>query len=118
MIATRNGEPWFGFGASGGRKILPAVFQLASFVNDWGMDLEAALACPRIDASGIDHLVYDSRLDDASIAAIQAVAPAKPWAPTVFPSQYAQPSGAAVAPAEGCVGAAHRHSPLATAVAA
>jgi len=38
-------------GASGGRRILPAVAQLLSFVMDYGMDLDAAIHAPRIDAS-------------------------------------------------------------------
>ena len=111
MAATRDGAPWFGFGASGGRRILPAVFQLASFANDFGMDLGAALARPRIDASGIDRLVHDGRLDAATVAAIRAVAPSEPWTPTAFPTVYANPSGVAMAEGGGCVGAAHIHSP-------
>ena len=38
-------------GASGGRRILPAVTQLLSFVMDFGMDLDNAIHQPRIDAS-------------------------------------------------------------------
>ena len=38
-------------GASGGRRILPAVAQLLSFVMDYDMDLDAAIHQPRIDAS-------------------------------------------------------------------
>ena len=38
-------------GASGGRRILPAVAQILSFVLDYGMDLDAAIHQPRIDAS-------------------------------------------------------------------
>ena len=39
-------------GASGGRRILPAVAQTLSFVMDYGMDLDTAIHQPRIDASG------------------------------------------------------------------
>jgi gamma-glutamyltranspeptidase/glutathione hydrolase len=38
-------------GASGGRRILPAVMQMLSFVMDFSMDLDAAIHQPRIDAS-------------------------------------------------------------------
>jgi len=38
-------------GASGGRRILPAVMQMLSFVMDFGMDLDAAMHQPRLDAS-------------------------------------------------------------------
>ena len=112
MIATRDGAPWFGYGASGGRKIMPAVFQLASFTNDFDMALETALAHPRLDASGVDTLVHDGRLDAVTAAAIAAVAPSTPWGPTSFPSMYANPSGAAILPDGGCVGAVHPYSPV------
>ena len=42
VVVARDGQPWFGVGASGGRRILGAVLQLASFVVDFGMDPEAA----------------------------------------------------------------------------
>jgi gamma-glutamyltranspeptidase / glutathione hydrolase len=38
-------------GASGGRRIMPAVMQLLSFAMDYDMDLETAIHHPRIDAS-------------------------------------------------------------------
>src|SRR6516225_7639632 len=38
VVAARERRPWFGVGASGGRRILGAVLQLASFIVDFGMD--------------------------------------------------------------------------------
>ena len=49
-------------GASGGRRILPAVMQMLSFVMDYGMDLEAAIHQPRIDASEGTVVIGDVRL--------------------------------------------------------
>ncbi|MCA6125662.1 gamma-glutamyltransferase [Bradyrhizobium sp. WSM 1704] len=49
-------------GASGGRRILPAVSQLLSFVMDFGMDLDAAIHQPRIDASEGAVVIGDVRL--------------------------------------------------------
>jgi len=49
-------------GASGGRRILPAVTQLVSFVMDFGMDLDAAIHQPRIDASEGSIVIGDARL--------------------------------------------------------
>ena len=118
MVATRNGAPWFGYGASGGRKIMPAVFQLASFTNDFGMDLETALAHPRLDASDIHTLVHDGRLDTAVAAAINAVAPSTAWGPTTFPSMYANPSGVAITVDGECLGAVHPYSPVSGVAAA
>jgi gamma-glutamyltranspeptidase/glutathione hydrolase len=113
MIATRDGKPWFGFGASGGRKIMAAVFQLASFANDFGMDLETALAQPRIDVNGIDRIIHDGRLDQATADALNAVAPSRPWTPTAVPSVFAVPSGVFIQPDGTCQGGAHIHSPVA-----
>jgi gamma-glutamyltranspeptidase/glutathione hydrolase len=49
-------------GASGGRRILPAVTQLLSFVMDYGMDLDASIHTPRIDASEGAVVIGDVRL--------------------------------------------------------
>jgi gamma-glutamyltranspeptidase/glutathione hydrolase len=49
-------------GASGGRRILPAVMQILSFVMDFGMDLDAAIHQPRIDASEGAVVIGDVRL--------------------------------------------------------
>ena len=55
MLPTvvRRDDGWaLALGASGGRKILASVFQLVSFVLDYGMDLDEAVHCARIDVSG------------------------------------------------------------------
>jgi gamma-glutamyltranspeptidase/glutathione hydrolase len=49
-------------GASGGRRILPAVTQVLSFVMDYGMNLDAAIHQPRIDASEGAVVIGDARL--------------------------------------------------------
>jgi gamma-glutamyltranspeptidase / glutathione hydrolase len=49
-------------GAPGGRRILPAVTQMLSFVMDYGMDLDTAIHQPRIDASEGAVVVGDVRL--------------------------------------------------------
>ena len=49
-------------GASGGRRILPAVSQLLSFVMDYDMDLDAVIHQPRIDASEGAIVIGDVRL--------------------------------------------------------
>jgi gamma-glutamyltranspeptidase/glutathione hydrolase len=56
----------FAVGASGGRRILPAVTQLLSFVMDYGMDLDAAVHQPRIDASEGAVVIGDKRLPQAA----------------------------------------------------
>ena len=59
-------------GASGGRRILPAVTQLLSFVMDYGMDLDAAIHQPRIDASEGAVVIGDVRLPQAAREALGA----------------------------------------------
>ena len=52
----------FALGASGGRRILPAVLQLTSFLADFGMSLADAFAQPRLDVSGPELVTLDARL--------------------------------------------------------
>jgi gamma-glutamyltranspeptidase/glutathione hydrolase len=59
-------------GASGGRRILPAVSQLLSFVMDYGMDLDAVIHQPRIDASEGAVVIGDVRLPQAAHEALGA----------------------------------------------
>ena len=53
LVATRGGAPWFALGASGGRRILAAVFQLTAFLVDCGLSVEAAAAQPRLNVDGV-----------------------------------------------------------------
>jgi gamma-glutamyltranspeptidase / glutathione hydrolase len=50
-------------GASGGRRIMPAVMQLLSFVMDYEMDLDTAMHHPRLDASEGAIVIGDLRMD-------------------------------------------------------
>ena len=59
-------------GASGGRRILPAVTQLLSFVMDYGMDLDAVIHQPRIDASEGAVVIGDMRLPQPARDALGA----------------------------------------------
>ena len=92
IVAARDGRPWFGAGASGGRRILGAVLQLSSFVADFGMTAEAAAHHPRIDVSGTDRLGIDPRLDPAIIERLMTEPGAALVEHTVFPSRFACPN--------------------------
>ena len=61
VAETKDGKR-LAVGASGGRRILPAVTQLVSFVMDFGMDLDAAIHQPRLDASEGAVVIGDARL--------------------------------------------------------
>ncbi len=118
IIAIKDGQPSSGLGASGGRKILPAVFQIAVYMNDFGMDLATAINYPRIDVSTTDVIVYDDRFDRQTRTLLDGLATTRPWAPTTFPSIYAVPSGVQITEDGKLVGVAHPLSPLAAAVEA
>ena len=79
-------------GASGGRRIMPAVFQLMSFLTDFGMDLGSAAAQPRIDVSGGDTLSLDSRLSPEIEKEISKKYSVERGHHGVYPSLYACPN--------------------------
>jgi gamma-glutamyltranspeptidase/glutathione hydrolase len=63
----------FALGASGGRKILGAVLQLADGLIAQGLNLEAAFHAPRIDVSGNQRqLIADHALPPAVLDALRA----------------------------------------------
>lgn len=82
----------FAIGASGGRKIMPAVLQLSSFLCDFDMDLEQAFQHPRIDMSGIGAAVIDQRLDEKTQNLIGQDHPFKRARKTIYPYHFACPT--------------------------
>ncbi|HEX6004387.1 MAG TPA: gamma-glutamyltransferase [Burkholderiales bacterium] len=92
VIAHCGGKPWFAIGASGGRKIFPAVLQISSFIIDHGLGLEAAFHQPRIDASGGDTVGVDPRLAPKVKDALAAQFPVAPTEFVVYPTNFACPS--------------------------
>ena len=93
VVVARDGRPRLGIGASGGRRILGAVLQLASFVVDFGMSLEEAAHQPRIDVSGAEGVAIDRRLPDAVIDRLRDVCrSAQIVEHTVWPQQFACPN--------------------------
>ncbi len=101
VIVRRNGKGWFAVGASGGRKIFPAVYQLSSFLIDHGMTLEDAWHHPRIDASGGDTVGVDPRLPDAIRNALSEKFPVNLTEFVVYPTNFACPSAVMRDPAGG-----------------
>jgi gamma-glutamyltranspeptidase/glutathione hydrolase len=101
MIALKDGKAWFAIGASGGRKIMPAVFQLASFMIDHGLSLEDAFHQPRIDASGGDFVGVDPRLPEKVQQALAAKFPVNLTELVVYPTNFACPSSVMRDPATG-----------------
>jgi len=79
-------------GASGGRRILPAVAQILSFVMDYGMDLDAAIHAPRIDASEGAIVIGDIRLPPSVHDALRAGFDYEEARVQTFPMKFACPS--------------------------
>jgi gamma-glutamyltranspeptidase/glutathione hydrolase len=92
VIASRRGKPWFALGASGGRKIFPAVLQVLSFLADHGMTLEDAFHEPRIDVSGGNTVALDPHLPDSVRTALQEKFSVEMVEFLVYPTNYACPS--------------------------
>jgi gamma-glutamyltranspeptidase/glutathione hydrolase len=79
-------------GASGGRRILPAVAQMLSFVMDYGMDLDQAIHQPRIDASEDEVVIGDVRLPAPTREALRARFDYEEARVQTYPMKFACPS--------------------------
>ncbi len=69
-ILTTPGGMIAALGASGGRRILSCLVQIAINLIDRGMGMQAAVSAPRIDRSTPDLIVSD-RLDPATITQLE-----------------------------------------------
>jgi gamma-glutamyltranspeptidase/glutathione hydrolase len=92
VIVARDRRPWFGVGASGGRRILGAVLQLASFVVDFGMDPSTAAHHPRVDVNGSDRIGLDRRLRPDIVERLSAQFGATLVEHTASPARFACPN--------------------------
>jgi gamma-glutamyltranspeptidase/glutathione hydrolase len=106
-----------GIGASGGRKIMPAVAQVLSFLVDFGMDLDTAFHCPRIDVSGPGLALVDRRLGDETLRGIAALMSAEFVDLAPYPAEFANVSAVQAAPGQQFFGAADLASAWSGAVA-
>jgi gamma-glutamyltranspeptidase / glutathione hydrolase len=92
VVVSRNGLPWLAIGASGGRRIMPAVLQIASMLIDCRLDLEGAFHLPRIDVSGGAAVTADRRLAPEIVAALEGRFAVQEVAAMVWPKLFACPS--------------------------
>jgi gamma-glutamyltranspeptidase/glutathione hydrolase len=92
-ILGQSGDARFALGASGGRKIVSAMVQMASFIADHGMDLGAAFHHPRIDVSGGPTVVADETLPRDVLARLGAEHPLITARRSPFPFAFACPAG-------------------------
>ncbi|MAE16758.1 MAG: gamma-glutamyltransferase [Deltaproteobacteria bacterium] len=87
-----NKRGGFAVGASGGRKIMPAVLQLISFLLDNGMTLDEAIHHPRIDVSGGEVVMADRKLPEATQQALARKFSVHSTDRVAFPLPFACPS--------------------------
>ena len=117
IILAENGRPFVAGGASGGRHILGAVFQLMTFIADFGMDVAAAAHHPRIDVADAEGATADQRLPAAVLEALAADGPVELVEQTASPTNFANPN-VIVQTADGLrVGISDAASPWSGAVA-
>ena len=95
-----------GIGASGGRKIMPSVAQILSFMVDFGMDLDRAFHTPRIDVSGSATALVDRRLGEETLNAVGRTMAAEFADLAPYPAQFANPSAVQASPDRKFRGAA------------
>ena len=92
VVAERGDGFRAALGASGGRRILPAVFQLLSFMLDFRLSVDEAVHQPRIDASGEPVLDVDAELGEEVIGALAGKHSVRVSPNSVYPSLFACPN--------------------------
>jgi gamma-glutamyltranspeptidase/glutathione hydrolase len=91
-VIRRDDDLRVALGASGGRRIMPAVMQLGSLLIDYRYDLDAAFDQPRIDVSGDDTVLLDARLDPSIRAALAERHDTATVTHGVYPNLFACPN--------------------------
>ncbi len=92
IILKENGKPILAAGASGGRRIMASVFQMMTYLADFGMDIDKAAHYPRIDVSSADDITADRRLSPEIIAALEQEGPTDVMEHGVMPINFACPN--------------------------
>lgn len=91
-IIKRNDDVWFALGASGGRRIMPAVFQLLSFLVDFKMPLDDAVHTARVDFSGSTTVTANNRLSAQTLERLGSRFEVQVVQDSVYPSYFACPN--------------------------
>ncbi len=109
----------FAVGASGGRRIMPAVMQLISFLVDFAMSVDDACHQPRVDVSGTPLVTVDARLPEELSNRLARHHPVTRAQNGVYPALFACPNLVARDENRGLnIGGAFVMSPWSMAVAA
>jgi gamma-glutamyltranspeptidase/glutathione hydrolase len=100
LVLKRDGRPFLGIGAPGGRRIINALVQVVTGVVDGGLAVQDAIGAPRLDASGA-ALLASERLGAATLDGLRerghdVVAVREQHEP--FTYEFARPVGVEIAP--------------------
>jgi gamma-glutamyltranspeptidase / glutathione hydrolase len=116
VLTNEDGSPFAALGASGGRRIFPALLQIISMMTDFKMNIEEALHAPRIDVSGLTGSTVDPAFEQDVFDAVNSVLPATLLEHAVMPAHYALPSGIGYWEGEA-IGCVEPSTPIGAAVA-
>jgi len=83
-------------GASGGRRIFPAVFQIISFLIDYNMSLNKAFTTSRIDYSGENRILINNLLDSNIVNELNNLLPTYNILDAVASHLYSAPNAVMV----------------------
>ncbi len=92
VVLLREDGQRFALGASGGRRIMPAVFQLVSFLSDYRMSVDEAIHQPRLDVSGTEIVTLDAALPPDVVEAVSSAHQTRTMPNGVYPNLFACPS--------------------------
>lgn len=72
-FVMRDGRPWVALGTPGGHTITQTCAQMVMNVIDFGMDIQAAIAAPRIAFNVPDHLDVEEAIPEATRTTLEAM---------------------------------------------
>jgi gamma-glutamyltranspeptidase/glutathione hydrolase len=118
LVITKNNQAWCALGASGGRRIMPAMHQVLSLMMGKGLALDQAIAYPRIDTSESGRVICDPRLSSSIRAALKPYGEVVTWPAIANPHAYAIVAGVMkISHNQGLMAAINPYLPLTTAAA-
>jgi gamma-glutamyltranspeptidase/glutathione hydrolase len=117
VIVREGGRPVLAAGASGGRRILAAVFQTVTCVTEFGMSVEEAAHHPRIDVSDPENISVDARMPEEVVAALRQSGPTEVVEHGALPVNFACPNLVLLKPDGSRTGISDAASPWSAAVA-
>ena len=91
IVLDKSGKK-IALGASGGRRIFPAVFQTISFLIDYNMSLNDAFNVPRIDYSGENRILVNENLNQDIINSLNNYKETVDVPDSVFSHLFAAPN--------------------------